>query len=343
MTQNSDIRHSNASLLAIAHEIPTEVVPSSFFEDQLSDTYKRLGLPKGLLERLAGIKERRAWADGVHFEDGAVAAAEKAIAESGVTKDQIGLIINASVTRDNLEPAVAVGIHDRLDLPRHALDFDITNACLGFVNAMTVASSMIDAGSVKYALIVAAEDPSPWHRTAMRILSKPDTTRDDVLAQFATLTLGSGAAAAVIGPSNAHPEGHKIVGTVSRAGTEHRNLCIGGEADQGMQTDAAGLLKHGLQLVAEAWREAQNEGWDWSNMDSIVTHQVSNAHTNAIIEAVDLDREKLPLTFPTWGNVASAALPMTLAQQAPTYSKGDRILCLGVGSGLNTALTEIIW
>ncbi|MDT0188983.1 3-oxoacyl-ACP synthase III [Rothia terrae] len=343
MTRNSDIRHANASLISIANEIPSKVVPSSYFEDELSDTYKRLGLPKGLLERLAGIKERRAWPEGMHFENGAVAAAEKAIARAGIDKDQIGLIINASVTRDNLEPAVAVGIHDRLGLPRHALDFDITNACLGFVNAITVASSMIDAGAIKYALIVSGEDPSPWHRTALRILNNPETTRDDVLAQFASLTLGSGAAAAIIGPTDLHPDAHKIVGTVSRAGTEHRDLCIGGEADQGMNTDAAGLLKHGLQLVAEAWKEAQENGWDWSNMDSIVTHQVSNAHTNAIIEAVDLDRSKLPLTFPVWGNVASAALPMTLAEEAAGYSKGDRILCLGVGSGLNTALMEIIW
>jgi putative beta-ketoacyl-acyl-carrier-protein synthase III len=49
------------------------------------------------------------------------------------------------------------------------------------------------------------------------------------------------------------------------------------------------------------------------------------------------------LTFPKWGNVAAAALPMTLAECAPTYTEGDRILCMGVGSGLNTALLEIQW
>lgn len=300
-------------------------------------------MPKGLLERLAGISERRSWGENMTFEDGAVAAAHKAIAAAGISKDQIGLMINTSVTRDNFEPAVAVGIHDRLELPRHTLNFDITNACLGFVNGITVAATMIDSGAIDYALIVDGEDPSPWHRTALRILNRPETTRDDVLAQFATLTLGSGAAAAVIGRSDLHPQGHRILGSVSRAGTEHRNLCIGGEADEGMNTDAAGLLKHGLQLVAEAWEEAHQQGWDWSNMDSYVTHQISNAHTNAIIEAVDIDRDKIPLTFPVWGNVAAAALPMTLSQESAGYSAGDRILCLGVGSGLNTALMEIQW
>ena len=116
------------------------------------------------------------------------------------------------------------------------------------------------------------------------------------------------------------------------AGTEHRNLCIGGEADQGMNTDAAGLLEHGLQLVAQAWEQAHEDGWEWIDMDSYVIHQISNAHTNAIIEAVGIKRDRIPLTFPVWGNVAAAALPMTLAECAPTYKKGDRILCMGMGS-----------
>lgn len=343
MTANSDIRHRNASLISITRVLPPETVSSSYFDEQLAQTYKRLKMPKGLLERLAGITERRSWGAGMTFEDGAVAAGEQALAAAGIDKEQVGLLINASVTRDNFEPAVAVGVHDRLGLPRHALTFDITNACLGFVNAMTVASTMIDAGAIDYALIVAGEDPSPWHATALRQLNRPDSTRDDVLAQFATLTLGSGAAAAVLGRSDLHPDAHKIVGSVTRAGTEHRDLCVGGEADTGMNTDAAGLLKHGLELVAEAWEEASQNGWDWSNMTSYVTHQISNAHTNAIIEAVDLDRKRLPLTFPVWGNVAAAALPMTLAEDSVKYSKGDRILCLGVGSGLNTALMEITW
>ena len=133
-----------------------------------------------------------------------VAAAEEAIEQAGIDSSQIGLLINASVTRDNFEPAVSGGVHDRLELPRHALNFDITNACLGFVNAMTVASTMIDAGAIDYALVVAGEDP-PRHRTAERILNNPDSTREDVLAQFATLTLGSGAAAAAIGRADRHP------------------------------------------------------------------------------------------------------------------------------------------
>ena len=105
---NSDIRHRNAALLSIENELPPLVVSSDYFDEQLADTYKRLRMPKGLLERLAGISERRGWAQGQTFEDGAVAAAEKAISSAGIDRNRIGLMINASVTRDNFEPAVSV-------------------------------------------------------------------------------------------------------------------------------------------------------------------------------------------------------------------------------------------
>jgi 3-oxoacyl-[acyl-carrier-protein] synthase-3 len=78
-------------------------------------------------------------------------------------------------------------------------------------------------------------------------------------------------------------------------------------------------------------------------MDRYVTHQVSNAYTQAIIDAIDLDPAKVPITFPHWGNVGPASLPMTLAAEAQTLGTGDRVLCMGVGSGLNTAMVEIVW
>jgi len=245
------------------------------------------------------------------------------------------------VTRRNLEPSVAVKIHHGLGLPSSAVNFDLANACLGFVNGMTLAANMIDSGQIKYALIVAGEDAQPTQETTFRRLNAPDSTREDYLREFATLTLGCGAAAAVVGPADAHPAAHRILGGVSRAGTEHHELCVGGP--DGMFTDTKGLLDGGLDLVVTAWHEAQTDGWNWSSMDRYVTHQVSNSYTNAIIKAVNLARDRVPITFPKWGNVGPASLPMTLAQESLSLSAGDRVLCMGVGSGLNTTMMELAW
>ncbi|MEG9248569.1 3-oxoacyl-ACP synthase III [Arthrobacter sp. Soc17.1.1.1] len=341
MTGNATFRHDNTALLAVTSVEAPVVVSSAEFDERLAPSLKRLRLSKRLLERVAGVTERRWWSPGSDFDDAAIEAGAKAMAEAGIEPGDVGLLINTSVTRRNLEPSVAVKIHHSLGLPSSAMNFDLANACLGFVNGMTLAANMIDSGQIKYALIVAGEDAQRTQEATFRRLNREDSTRADFLAEFATLTLGSGAAAAVIGPADLHPGSHRILGGVSRAGTQHHELCVGGI--DGMYTDTKGLLDGGLELVVTAWHEAQADGWAWDSMDRYVTHQVSNSYTNAIIKAVDLERERVPITFPHWGNVGPASLPMTLAQESQSLAPGDRVLCLGVGSGLNTSMMELAW
>jgi len=338
---NATFRHTNSAILAVTSVEAPRVVSSTEFDERLAPSLKRLHLSKRLLERVAGVRERRWWPAGTGFDDAAIEAGSKALAQAGIRPEEVGLLINTSVTRRSLEPSVAVKIHHGLGLPSSAINFDVANACLGFVNGITLASNMIDSGQIRYAVIVAGEDAQPTQETTFERLNREDSTREDYLREFATLTLGSGAAAAVIGPADAHPGSHRIVGGVSRAGTEHHELCVGGP--DGMFTDTKGLLDNGLKLVVDAWDEAHADGWDWRSMDRYVTHQVSASYTNAIIKAVDLVRERVPITFPKWGNVGPASLPMTLAQEAPTLKAGDRVLCMGVGSGLNTSMLELAW
>ncbi|WGW11028.1 3-oxoacyl-ACP synthase III [Saxibacter everestensis] len=340
MTGNSNFRHQNASLLAVTSIDAPVVVTSRELDERLKPSLQRLRLPRGLLDRLAGVSERRWWDASMDFDDAAIEAGAKALAEAGVEPGDVGLLINTSVTRKHLEPSVAVKIHHGLGLPSSALNFDVANACLGFVNGMSLASTMIDAGQIRYAVVVAGEDAGETQRATLERLLRPDVTREDFNNEFATLTLGSGAAAAVIGPSSDHPGAHRILGGVARAGTEHHDLCVGDI--NGMRTDTNGLLEGGLELVLEAWRDAQGE-WDWNGMDRYFMHQVSNVHLNAIVKALDLDTARVPVTYPTLGNVGPAALPITLAQSVDTLNPGDRVLCMGVGSGLNTAMTEILW
>jgi 3-oxoacyl-[acyl-carrier-protein] synthase III len=62
-----------------------------------------------------------------------------------------------------------------------------------------------------------------------------------------------------------------------------------------------------------------------------------------LCKRLNIEPEKAPLTFPTRGNVGPASVPMTLAGHASSLSAGDRVLCLGIGSGLNTAAVELVW
>lgn len=341
MNGNSTFRHSNVALLGLAEVTAPVEVTSASFDERLAGTLERLNLPHGLLERVAGVRARRNWEHPSDFSTGAAEAGRTVLRETGIDAEQVGLMINTSVTRENLEPSVAVSVHHGIGLQPHAMNFDLTNACLGFVNGMTLAATMIDSGQLDYALIVAGEDASRVQESTIERLSRPEITRAEYLNEFASLTLGSGASAALLGPADKHPEGHRILGGVTRAATWNHQLCVGDH--DGMFTDAKGLLENGMELVTTAWHTAHGDGWDWRNMDAYVMHQVSDIHTNSIAKAVDLDTTRIPKTYPQLGNVGPASLPITLTRKAAELTTGDRVLCMGVGSGLNTAMTEIEW
>jgi 3-oxoacyl-[acyl-carrier-protein] synthase-3 len=341
MSGNTTRRFSNTTVLAVCAIEAPEVVTSAEFDQRLVETYARVRMRPGVLERLVGIRERRWWPAGFSYVDGAVAAGAKALGECGVDATDIGLMLNTSVSRQFLEPSTAVAVHQGLGLPSSCQNFDITNACLGFVNGMELGAVMIDSGVVDYVLVVDGEDSRGIHETTLARLSGPETTMDDVVSQFAALTLGSGAVAMVLGRADRHPEGHRLVGAVSRAGTEHHMLCVG-DNDM-MRTDLKGLLDAGLQLSEDLWNEASADfGWT-DGIGRYVIHQISQVHTDALCDRLQIDPERVPRTFPTFGNIGPASVPFTLAREADRIEDGDRVLLMGIGSGLNASVLELVW
>jgi 3-oxoacyl-[acyl-carrier-protein] synthase-3 len=337
---NATYRLANTVALSVAAVQAPVVVTSAQLDERLADTLRRVRLRPGLFERLAGIRERRWWDEGVSFTDAAVVAGQKALSESGIDPGAVGLLIDTSVSRAHLEPSAAVAVHHALDLPTSCLNFDLSNACLGFVNAMQLAGMMIDAGQIEYALIVDGEGSRLTQERTLDRLNRPETISADVIAEFATLTLGSGAAAMVLGRADRHPEGHRIVGGVSRAGTEHHQLCVG-DLDM-MRTDVKGLFDAGLALSERTWKQACTD-FNWEDAELYVSHQISQVHTDALCATLDIDPSRVPRTFPMFGNIGPASIPFTLALSAPGLSRGDRIVCLGIGSGLNTSCVELTW
>lgn len=340
MPGNATFRHSNTSILSVTGLPAPEVRTSAEFDERIMDTLRRNRLVPGVLSRLVGVKERRWWPQDVHFTEAAAEAGRRAMVDAGIRPEQVGLMVNTSVSRDHLEPSTAVRVHNALGMPRSAMNFDVTNACLGFVNGMQIAAAMIDSGQIEYALVVNAETSRATQERTLARLEREDATADDVLQQLATLTLGSGAAAMVLGRTDQHPEGHRFVGGVSRAATEHHELCVG-DFDR-MTTDSVALQDAGIALSEALWADAREE-FDWQDMDRYVIHQVSTVHTEQVCDRLGLDGAKVPRTFPRFGNLGPAAVPFTLAMEAPQLERGDRLLLMGIGSGLNACCAEIEW
>ncbi len=337
---NMTMRHRNTAILSVTAVDAPIVATSASFDERLAETYARTGVRPGMLSEVAGILERRWWPTDVTFADAAAMAGAKAIAASGLDPQNIGLLIDSSVCRDHLEPSKAVAVHHQLGLSTGCLAFDLSNACLGFVNAMQLAATMIDGGQIDYALVVDGEGSRGIQELTLGRLSGPDATAEDLAAQFASLTLGSGGAAMVLGRADHHPEGHRLVGGASRTATEHHELCVG--TLEHMHTDSRALFAAGLQLSIDLWREAETE-FDWTDMDRYISHQVSKVHMAAICRALGIDPALAPSTFPNRGNIGPAAVPSTLAMEADTLHPGQRVLLMGIGSGLSACALEIAW
>jgi len=276
--------------------------------------------------------------------DAATLAGERVLDVSGVPRTGIGLLVNTSVCRDYIEPSTASVVHGALGLPDTCQNFDVGNACLAFLNGMDIASYMIERGDIEYALVVDGEVSDQVTNSTVDRLNLPETTAEQFRAEFASLTLGSGAVAMILGRSDVLPGGHRYVGSVTRAATEFSHLCRG-TMDR-MVTDTRTLLAEGLKLAAKTYEAAGDTlGWAGADLDEYVLHQVSNVHTTALIELLGLDPAKALTTFPEYGNVGPASVPLTLAKldEVGRLKMGNRVALMGIGSGLNCSMAEIVW
>lgn len=337
-------RYTEVVISGLAHVEPPHRVTSDELEKPLERTLARLGLGPGILERLAGIRARRFWDPGAQPSRHAGEAAEKLFASWPGERSDVGALINTSVCRDYIEPSTASIIHGELGLSSRALNFDLGNACLGFINGMNVVSAMIERGEIDHGLVVNAETTRFGVEATVERLASEDTDQTTFREQFATLTIGSGAVAMMLSRADAFPDGHAFLGGLSRAATEHARLSTA-QVDE-MRTDTAGLLNAGLKLAAETWREAVDT-FDIVDdaVDLYAVHQVSRVHTEAVSDQLGADPAKVPQTFPEYGNIGPASVPFVLSKAADeaAISRGDRVVLMGIGSGLNASASEIVW
>ena len=338
----------------LGYYLPENIVTSVEIEKRLEPLYDRLKLPQGRLELMSGIHERRLWDKGVLPSEVATIAGQKAITRAGINKDQIGCLISASVCRDFIEPSTASIIHNNLKIPPEAFVFDVSNACLGVLNAMMIISNMIEQNQILAGLVVAGENGGPLlNNTIETLLSRPDITRNNIKSSFASLTIGSSAVGVVLSHENIARQGHRLMGGVSLAETQFNHLCqgrdeiaISNDLSPLMETDSEALMIEGCRLAGKTWVRTREElGWDNEDVSRVFCHQVGKGHRKLMYKSVGLDLRKDFSTLEFLGNTGSASLPTTLAMgiEKNVLKAGDKAALLGIGSGLNCMMMGVEW
>jgi 3-oxoacyl-[acyl-carrier-protein] synthase-3 len=345
------MRFHHACIESIATALPDEKWTSAAIEERLKPLYDRLKLPTGRLELMTGIRERRMWPAGTKPSDASAAAGKNVLARSAFKPGQMEVLIHSAVCRDMLEPATASFAHHKIGLGPNCQIFDLSNACLGFLNGLVTLAAMIDSGQIKCGMVVSGENGRPLvEQTIQHLLTAP-LDRNAIKPFFANLTIGSAAVAAVVCHEDLLPAGaprHRLLSGSAVAATKHSELCQGDTAGDGlvMQTDSEQLLLAGVEVAQQTWQAFEREtGWNRATPDRIISHQVGSMHRKKLYESVGLDLAKDFSTFETLGNTGSAALPSTLALavEQGALQQGQKAALLGIGSGINCLMLAVEW
>ncbi len=338
------MHYDKVCIEGLAYELPPQVLTTRAMESALGGLYGRLGIQPGWLEAVTGIKQRRMWATGDNAELAAARAAERAVAEGDVSKNEIDVLVSTSVYKAHLEPSVACKVHHALGLRPTALNFDVGNACLGFLSGMQVVANMIELGQARAGLVVAGECSREVTRSTLNALQDPSADMVTYKDNLATMTLGSGAAAMLLVHKDLSTTGHRLVGGHVQSATQHAGLCYGGL--DGMKTDPTRLLAEGVSLARRTYDVFRNGGGlEGRTPAAYALHQVGKANHDSVCRALELDASRALRIYPDIGNVgaASVAIAAKMSVEQGRCSPGDTMALMGIGSGLNVAMLRVDW
>ncbi len=316
----------------------------------MAPVYKRLKLPQGRLELMSGIRERRLWEPGTKPSQGAALAGLKVLKRGDIAPQDVECLIFTSVSRDMMEPATASFVHNSLGLSQSCLVFDISNACLGFLDGMIMLANMIELGQVKNGLVVSGETAEDLvESTIESLLADESLSRKSIKPAFASLTIGSGSMALYMKRDDGTDKGLRLLHGAWKANTTYSDLCHGdhhGGEKTLMATNSEELLYKGVETAGMTWNDfSRREGWSGDEIDCFFCHQVGSAHARLLFDTLELDGRKNYETLEVLGNVGSVSAPITMAMaiEEGVFAPGKKGALLGIGSGINCLMLGVEW
>ena len=319
-----------ASFKSIGAYVPEKILSNTDLEKMVDTT------DEWIVKR-TGISERRIAADDEYTSDMAAKACELAIERSGIAKDDIDLVICATVTPDYFNmPSTACIISDKIGI-KDVQAFDISAACSGFVYLLSVAKAFVESGMKKNVLIVGAE----------KFSSIVDYTDRGTCILF-----GDGAGAAMICATDNEKEG--FIDLHASADGSYADFLVT-PAPGCINPVSQSVIDEGLQYVQMKGNEtfklavktltkdvkeilAKNE----INSDDIphfIPHQANYRIIKAVGDALKMKEEQVVLTVGKYGNTSAASIPMAINDiwESGRLQNGELMLLDTFGGGLTWA------
>ncbi len=331
------LSHCNASIIATGSYMPEKILTN----DDLS---KLVDTSDEWITTRTGIKERRIAAADQATSDLAAEAAGRALAQAGLTANDLDLIIVATVTPDMFFPSTACVVQKKIGAA-NAVCFDISAACSGFLYALQVARQFLNNGARSTALVIGAE----------KLSSLVNWSDRNTCVLF-----GDGAGAAILRSDNADSAPGRLLGSVMGSDgnlTDLLKVPGGGSACPITPENAASrpntihmegreTFKHAVTRMCQAAEQALTQsGLTAADISLVIPHQANARIITAIADRLGLGEDKVFMNLQHYGNTSAATIPVALdeANRAGRLKKGDVILLVAFGGGFTWASTVLVW
>jgi acyl-CoA:acyl-CoA alkyltransferase len=328
-----------STISSVAVHIPSHRQTGTEIEDGVRARNPGIHLMPGLLEQMYGFRERRVAPAGTYPSDLAAAAGRRALDQARIGPGDIDLLIFASTGEDVEEPATAHIVAHKLGIAAPA--FDVQNACNGVVNAIDIADALIRTRRHTRVLIATGELNTRYSRLPIR-------DRTELAGMLPALTLGDMGAALIVEANN-RPGllGCRFWANSSawRAAIIANPYLSPESGALAVRFDSQALAASFTGMATLATKTLESWGADAEGIDLACVHQASVPFTRLILDSLGIPRSKAVSTFPRYGNVATATLPLQLVEAAEQglLHAGSRVALLGLASGASVGLLLMEW
>ena len=281
------------------------------------------------IKERSGIHARRIASDDESVVSMSVAAAKSALERAGISSEQLGAVICATITYPFQTPSAATDIALQLGAPKVPA-FDISAACAGFCYGVGIASDLVRAGTAEYVLLVGVEKLSDFTDPADR---------------GTAFIFADGAGAVIIGPSDTPGIGPMIWGSDA---TAREALMMepawGGLRDPDslgwpdIKLQGEAVVRWAVYQMAPVALEALSAaGISAEQLDAFIPHQANERIIDAMAKAMNLpERVAIARDIRNSGNTSAASIPLAMdaLYQEGAIKSGDTALLIGFGAGL---------
>ena len=278
------------------------------------------------IRQRTGIAQRHIVAEGEKTSDLARQAAERALANAGMTGADIDLIIIATSTPDDTFPSTATKVQHQLGANK-AIAFDVQAVCAGFVYALDVADAMLSSGRATRALVIGAESFS-------KILDWEDRST--------CVLFGDGAGAVLLERSD-ESQGYGVLASKLHADGAHRDILYvdGGPSSSGtvghLRMEGNKVFRHAVEKLSSVMDEVlEAAGMTVDQVDWLVPHQANIRIIEGMQRKMGLGDDRVVKTVHDHANTSAASIPLALssAVEDGLINSGQVLAFEAIGGGL---------